>query len=126
MALRAEASGYVWCLYSIARLEQRDSGTYVEIEAIALSRDIPAVLRWVVNPVVRRVSRNSMLVSLQKMKEAVRLTEDSELAAKLPTTSHNGSRVTVPLERHRSEFCSGPETVKSEPALKHSISSNTL
>jgi hypothetical protein len=77
---------------SVARFEQRDGGTYVEVEAIALSRDVPTALRWVVNPIVRRVSRNSMLVSLQQMKEAVRLTEDAERAANLRTTAHNGSR----------------------------------
>ena len=91
-------SGYVWRLYSVARFEQRDGGTYVEVEAIALSRDIPTALRWVVNPIVRRVSRNSMLVSLQQMKEAVRLTEDAERTANLPTTAHNGSRGTFASE----------------------------
>ncbi len=85
-------SGYIWRLYSVARFEQRDGGTYVEVEAIALSRDIPIALRWMVNPIVRRVSRNSMVVSLQQMKEAVRLTEDAERTANLPTTAHNGSR----------------------------------
>ena len=85
-------SGYVWRLYSVAKFEQRDGGTYVEVEAIALSRDIPTALRWMVNPIVRRVSRNSMLVSLQQMKEAVRLTEDAARTANLPTTAHNGSR----------------------------------
>jgi hypothetical protein len=93
-----QGSGYVWRLYSVARFEQRDGGTYVEVEAIALSRDIPTALRWVVNPIVRRVSRNSMLVSLQQMKEAVRLTEDADRAANLPTTAHNGSRGTLTSE----------------------------
>ncbi len=91
-------SGYVWRLYSVAKFEQRDGGTYVEVEAIALSRDIPIALRWVANPIVRRVSRNSMLVSLQQMKEAVRLTEDAERTAKLPTAAHNGSRGTFASE----------------------------
>ena len=49
-------SGYVWRLYSVAKFEQRDGGTYVEVEAIALSRDIPVALRWMANPIVRRVS----------------------------------------------------------------------
>ena len=91
-------SGYVWRLYSVAKFEQRDGGTYVEVEAIALSRDIPTALRWVVNPIVRRVSRNSMVVSLQQMKEAVRFTEDAERAANLPTTAHNESRGTFASE----------------------------
>jgi hypothetical protein len=91
-------SGYVWRLYSVARFEQRDGGTYVEVEAIALSRDIPFALRWVANPIVRRVSRNSMTVSLQQMKEAVRLTEDAERSANVSTTAHNGSGGTVGSE----------------------------
>ena len=70
----------------------------MEVEAIALSRDIPIALRWVANPIVRRVSRNSMLVSLQQMKEAVRLSEDAERATNLPTTAHNGSRGTFASE----------------------------
>ncbi len=39
-----------------------------------------------------------MLVSLQQMKEAVRLTEDAERAANLPTTGHNSSRGTSASE----------------------------
>jgi hypothetical protein len=66
-----EGSGYIWQMYSIARLEQSDDGVYVEIEAIALSRQIPAAVRFLVDPVVRRVSRNSLLTSLQKTEEAV-------------------------------------------------------
>jgi hypothetical protein len=63
--------GFIWRLDNIARFEQRDGGVYVEMEAIALSREVPAALRWVVNPVVRRASKGSMLVSLQKTQQAV-------------------------------------------------------
>jgi hypothetical protein len=87
-----QGSGYIWSLYSIARFEQRDGGTYVEVEAIALSRDIPIAVRWLANPIVRRLSRNSMLISLQQTKEAVRLTEDANRTAKSHTTADNRSR----------------------------------
>jgi hypothetical protein len=93
-----QGSGYIWSLYSIARFEQRDGGTYVEVEAIALSRDIPIAVRWLVNPIVRRVSRNSMLISLQQTKEAVRLTEEANRTVKSRTTADN---------RSRGEFASG-------------------
>lgn len=63
--------GFIWRLYNVSRFEQRDGGVYVELEAAALSRDVPAALRWLVNPVVRRTSRGSMLVSLQKTEQAV-------------------------------------------------------
>jgi len=35
-----EGSGYIRRLYSFSRFEQRDEGVYVELEVIALSRDI--------------------------------------------------------------------------------------
>jgi hypothetical protein len=66
-----QGSGYIWRLYSLSRFEERDGGVYVELEAIALSRDIPVSLRWVANPIVRRVSKDSLLVSLHKTEEAV-------------------------------------------------------
>jgi hypothetical protein len=90
-----EGSGFIWRLNSVAKFEQRDGGIYVELEAIALSRDVPFALRWVVNPVVRRVSRNSMVVSLQQMQEAVRSTQAGTKKAQLPTVAANGSRDAV-------------------------------
>jgi len=67
-----QGSGYIWKLFSIARFEQRDSGVYVELEAVALSRGIPVVARVFVDPIVRRVSRNSLLISLHQTQEALR------------------------------------------------------
>jgi hypothetical protein len=65
-------TGIIWRLYSFARYEERDGGVYIELEAIALSRDIPATLHWVVDPMVRRVSRSSLATSLQQTADAVR------------------------------------------------------
>jgi hypothetical protein len=65
-------TGIIWRLYSTARYQERDGGVYVELEAIALSRDIPGGLRWLVGPIVRRVSRSSLVVSLQETADAVR------------------------------------------------------
>ncbi len=61
----------IWLLYSISRVEQRDGGVYVELEAIVLSRDVPGALRWLVDPIVRRTSRSSISVSLEKTEGAV-------------------------------------------------------
>jgi hypothetical protein len=63
--------GFIWRLYNVSRFEQRDGGVYVELEAVVLSRDVPGALRWLVNPVVRRASKGSLLVSLQKTHGAV-------------------------------------------------------
>ena len=64
--------GLIWRVHSITHFEERDGGVYIEVEAIALSRDIPTVLRWVVDPIVRRVSRASLATSLQQTEAAVR------------------------------------------------------
>jgi hypothetical protein len=65
-------TGIIWKLYSFVRYEERDGGVYVELEAIALSRDIPAAVRMFVDPIVRRVSRSSVATSLQQTADAVR------------------------------------------------------
>lgn len=67
-----QGGGYIWRLFGIARFQQRDGGVYVEFEAIALSRDIPAAAHLFVDPLVRRVSRNSLLTSLQQTGQALR------------------------------------------------------
>jgi hypothetical protein len=68
--------GLIWRLYNVSRFEQRDGGVYVELEAVALSRDIPSAFRWLVNPAVRRASRSSMLIWLQKTHAAVLASTD--------------------------------------------------
>lgn len=65
-----QGTGLIWRLYSIARFEARDGGVYVEVEALALSRDIPPALRWLVEPIVRRISRSSLATSLRQMANA--------------------------------------------------------
>jgi len=64
-------NGYIWRLHSIARWEERDGGVYLEMEAIALTRDIPGSLRWLVAPVVNRLSINSLTTMLRQTREAV-------------------------------------------------------
>jgi hypothetical protein len=66
-----EGTGLIWRLSSITRLEERDGGVYAELEAIALSRDIPAAFRAFVTPIVRRVSKGSLATSLHQTKVAI-------------------------------------------------------
>jgi len=95
-----QGSGYIWRLYSIARFEERDGGVYVELEAIALSRDIPVSVRWLVNPIVRSISKNSMLVSLQQMEEAVHSTPGAaNRAARASTVAANSAEGAIASTR---------------------------
>jgi len=72
-----QGNGYVWRLYSITRFQQQDGGVYAEVEAIGLSRDIPAGIRWLVKPIVERVSRNAVSLSLEQTRNSVRAGSDS-------------------------------------------------
>lgn len=80
-------SGYIWRLYSITRFEERDGGVYVEVEAMALSRDIPASFRWIADPIVRRTSRNSVLTSLRQTMDAVAASSARGPSSKTVTSS---------------------------------------
>jgi hypothetical protein len=77
-------SGYIWRLYSFSRFEQRDGGVYVEMEAMALSRDIPAGLRWLIDPIVRRVSRGSVFTSFTKTRAALQAAGNASNASSRP------------------------------------------
>jgi hypothetical protein len=68
-----ESRGILWRLFSITRYVERDGGVYLELEAIGLSRDIPSSLRWLVEPIVRRISRSSLATCLQQTEDAVRV-----------------------------------------------------
>jgi hypothetical protein len=80
-----QGTGLIWRSHSITRVEERDGGVLVEVEVIALSRDIPVAFRPVVSPVVRRVSREALVTSLQQTKDAVR--SSVKVAAARSTTS---------------------------------------
>jgi len=63
--------GYIWRVYNVTRFEERDGGVYVEIEAMVLSRDVPTGLRWLIDPVVRQLPRNSLAATLRQTRDAV-------------------------------------------------------
>jgi hypothetical protein len=67
-----EGTGLIWRLFSVSRFEEREDGLYIETEAMALSRDIPSALRLVVEPIVRRVSREALETALRQTANAAR------------------------------------------------------
>ncbi len=62
---------YVWDLATITRYLERDGGVYLELEGMALSRDVPAALRWLVEPFVRQAAQDTMEASLRQSRHAV-------------------------------------------------------
>jgi hypothetical protein len=63
--------GYVWRTFTATRLEQRDGGTYVEMEMIALSRSIPWAFHWLMQPLAERLPRSTLIAMLKDTRDAV-------------------------------------------------------
>jgi hypothetical protein len=80
-----QGTGLIWRLFSIMQLEERDEGVYIKLQVIALSRDIPGSLRWLIEPIVRRISKSTLTVSLQQTAEAVQ-------SRGLRASSHHASK----------------------------------
>ena len=57
--------GFLWRLDSFWRFQERDGGVYVECDAVSLSRPVPFGLRWLIDPIVRSLPRESLFNTLQ-------------------------------------------------------------
>ncbi|MBV8052783.1 MAG: hypothetical protein JOZ80_16470 [Acidobacteriaceae bacterium] len=64
-------SGFMWRLNSYWRFLQRDGGVYVQLEAISLTRDIPAGLGWLVKPFVTSIPKESIEFTLSRTRKAL-------------------------------------------------------
>lgn len=62
--------GFIWRVHSIAKYEEADGGVYVELEAAALSRPIPASLHWMLSGIVERISKSAITTSLRQTRAA--------------------------------------------------------
>jgi hypothetical protein len=60
--------GFLWRLNAYWRYEQTANGVIAECESMTLSRDIPAVVRFVVRPLVERAARESMARTLASLR----------------------------------------------------------
>jgi hypothetical protein len=63
--------GFVWKLNTFWRFEEKDGGTYLECQAISLSRDIPTGLGWMVGSFVSSVPRESLTFTLVTARSAL-------------------------------------------------------
>jgi len=63
--------GFLWKLYSYWRFQERDGGTYVECQAISLTRGIPAGTGWIVKPIIRTLPREALENSLAATRAAL-------------------------------------------------------
>jgi hypothetical protein len=63
--------GYLWQMETWWRMEERDGGVYVQSEVASLTRDIPAVLGWMIKPFVTSIPKESLTFTLEATRKAV-------------------------------------------------------
>ena len=63
--------GFVWRMNTFWKFQEKDGGTYIECQALSLSRDIPTGLGWVVGPFVQSVPRESLTFTLETARNAL-------------------------------------------------------
>jgi hypothetical protein len=63
--------GFMWRLYSYWRFEEFENSTYIECRAISLTRDVPAALAWIIEPIVLKLPRESLKTTLEATRRAL-------------------------------------------------------
>jgi hypothetical protein len=67
--------GYMWRLFSYWRIEEKDGGVYVQNESVSLTRTVPALLAFIVNPLVKSIPRSVLVHLLTDTRNAVEKVE---------------------------------------------------
>ncbi len=62
--------GFLWRLYSYWRFQERDSGVHLECRAISLTRDVPKGLGWIIDPIVNKLPKQSLIATLESTRRA--------------------------------------------------------
>ena len=68
---RGTGNGYLWRANTLSKYLERDGGVYIELDTLGLTRDFPPLLKWVIEPVARRLGRASAADSLRSLNRAV-------------------------------------------------------
>jgi hypothetical protein len=76
----ADSRGYLWQLCTWWHIEEKSGGTYIQVEAIELSRTVPFVFAWIVNPIIRDVPKTFLSHLLAATRKAV-IGKDKESSA---------------------------------------------
>jgi hypothetical protein len=63
--------GYLWQLDTYWRYEEKDGGVYIQVEFIALSRSVPFIYAWLVNPYIKSVPRDYLTHLLETTQKAL-------------------------------------------------------
>jgi hypothetical protein len=63
--------GFLWRMETWWRVEEKDGGVYIQSEVVSLTRDIPAVLSWLIGPYVSSIPKESLAFTMDATRKAV-------------------------------------------------------
>lgn len=63
--------GFLWRLNSYWRFQARDAGVYVECRAVSLTRDVPLGLGWIIEPIIQKLPKESLIQTLASTRKAL-------------------------------------------------------
>ena len=64
-------NGFLWKLYTYWRFEERDGGTWIECDAVSLTRSVPTGLGWLIEPIIRNLPKDSLENTLKGSRAAL-------------------------------------------------------
>jgi hypothetical protein len=88
--------GYMWRLNSYWRIEEKDGGVYVENESITLTRTVPPLLAWLINPLTKSIPHDVLVHTLTNTRDAV---VKVETQSKQNGLSHESPAQKEPLQK---------------------------
>jgi hypothetical protein len=68
---QADDHGFLWRMNSYWRFEQVNDGTFIQCEAISLTRDIPSGLGWLIGPFITKIPEESLRFTLEATRSAI-------------------------------------------------------
>jgi hypothetical protein len=88
--------GYMWRLNSYWRIEEKDGGVYVQNESVSLSRSMPVLTAWLIEPFTKSIPRDVLSRTLGDMRRAVEAnaakSKPESTREELPSSSAKPSR----------------------------------
>ena len=63
--------GFLWRLNSYWRFQEQEGGVCLECRAISLTRDVPFGLGWIIEPIIQKLPRESLMRTLECTRQAL-------------------------------------------------------
>ncbi len=68
-------NGFLWRLYSYWRFQEREGGVCMECRAISLTRDVPLGLGWIIEPIIQKLPKESLINTLEATRRTLQAGE---------------------------------------------------